>query len=161
MKWYFIDDDNWTKFKNELLSWVGTPYMYGCVAKHRGTDCNQFVAAVLVNTGIIDGFEVEWYAPYWYLHTDQELILEYIERNRKYLRDGLDYVKLPADTNLMRGDYLCFSVYNEKGVINHVGLLLDDNQFISAVAQRGVSILPLEGWWKRHLKCIFRLFSWD
>ena len=54
MIYYFENKENWKRAKEELLSWVGTPYKHMGNVKKRGVDCNMFIGKVLVNLGIVE-----------------------------------------------------------------------------------------------------------
>lgn len=157
MQWYFIDDEKWNKVKTELLSWVGTPYMHMCGVKYRGTDCNQFIGASLTIVGILNGYEYQHYSIDWYKHTKEEIIINYLEKHREKLADGLDIVRLSPDVPLMRGDFLGFSIFSN--VVNHAGILLDDGTFINSAVYRGVTIFEFNNYWKKHLKVVYRLME--
>jgi|YNPMSStandDraft_2_1061718.scaffolds.fasta_scaffold02571_5 cell wall-associated NlpC family hydrolase len=156
MRWLFLNDEIWNKVKEELLSWLNTPYKHMCGVKSRGVDCNQFVAVALTNAGVMDGFEYDYYSTDWFLHLDNELILDYVRRNKIFLKENIDLVELPPTEEVMRGDYLGFSYNSPKGLVNHVGVMLDDNTFIHSCIGRGVCLSEFNDFWKRHLKIIIR-----
>jgi cell wall-associated NlpC family hydrolase len=157
MRWLFMDDKIWNRYKAELLSWIGTPYRHMCGVKGRGVDCSKFIGVSLINVGLLNGFDHEYYPPDWFLHIDKELILDYVERNRKFLKDGIDFVALTAEEKKMRGDYLGFAYNSPKGLVNHVGIMLDDGTFIHSAIGRGVCISQFTDFWQRHLKIILRV----
>jgi len=158
MLFYFENDENWKKAKEELLSWVGTPYKHMGRVKGRGVDCNMFIGQSLVNLGILTDLNYEYYPKDWWEHTDDQIILFYIEKHRKLLKEGFDFyqVNFPNE-KLLRGDYLGFAVLNSKGIVNHSGILLDNNTFIHASIGKGVRIDELNDYWLKHLKIVFRL----
>jgi cell wall-associated NlpC family hydrolase len=104
----------------------------------------------------MDGFEYEYYPTDWFLHMDKELILDYARSTKKFLRENIDFVELPPNTELMRGDYLGFAYNSPKGFVNHVGIMLDDKTFIHAAIGRGVCVSLYNDFWHRHLKIILR-----
>jgi cell wall-associated NlpC family hydrolase len=156
MRYFFDNDEEWAKFKSELLSWIGTPYRHLWGAKGRGTDCNQFVGNALTQAGILDGYKFDIYSPEWYIHLDKEIIYDYIMYNKRFLKSGLDFIELEPD-NLYRGDYLLFAYHSPKGLMNHVGVYLDNNEFIHSAPERGVIVSELNYHWKKHLKKVLRL----
>lgn len=161
-RWYFLDDEKWEKAKAEILSWLGTPYMHMAGVKGRGADCNQFIGTALTIMGLLEyGYSYDYYSNDWYEHTDREIILEYVRKHRESLRDELDYLEMEytPELELMRGDYLGFSIFTDFNVVNHSGIYLGDGTFINSAERRGVIIYPLDGYWKRHLKKVIRVFE--
>lgn len=157
--WAFNDNELWEKVKNELLSWVNTPYLHMQAVKGRGADCNQFIGASLTIAGILNGVIYKYYPPDWSEHSSEQLILQYIELNRFNLNEDYDFIifdYLSGET-LKRGDMLCFSLINSKGLINHVGIYLGDNEFIHM--GHVCEVIELNDYYKRHLLKIVRLFK--
>lgn len=158
MKPFFEDDEVWNKAKEELLTWLGTPYLHGYGVKHRGTDCNQFIGHFLMDIGVLKKIETEYYSPQWYLHTDREIILEYLKQHEKHIVDWAKIFEIDfKNEELMRGDYLGFSIGSNKGLVNHSGLLLDDNTFIASQEDRGVAIYDMSKHWLKLLKRVYRV----
>lgn len=161
-RWHFLDDEKWAKVEAELKSWLNTPYLHMHGIKGRGTDCNQFIGAVLTITGIMEyGYKFEYYSADWYEHTERQIIMEYVKMHRQNLKDELDYLEMDytEDLELMRGDYLGFSIFSTKDIINHSGIYLGDGTFINSAPNRGVCIYELNDYWKRHLKKVIRVFE--
>jgi len=158
VRYLFHDENEWKKFKNELLEWVGTPYRHMWNVKGRGADCAQFIGVALINAGIMDYYEFEYYSIDWFLHTEREILIEHIYKNRKYLRDGLDFLELPPNSDIFRGDYLVFSIKSPKGLGNHSAIAFGDGLMIHATPVRGVTITRVDSL-KRGLKAIFRIIE--
>ena len=76
----------------------------------------------------------------------------------KLLKNGFDFQEIDFNKeNLLEGDYLGFSLLNKKGIINHSGVYLGNNEFIHSTPKRGVCIEKLTNYWKRHLRLVIRL----
>jgi len=159
----FSNIEEWEKFRRELLSWKGTPYKHLSRVKGRGVDCNMFIGSVLVECGYLKELNYDYYPKDWWLHTNKQLILDYVEKHRALLRENYDFkmiwLKDKENLKLLEGDYLGFSLLNKKGIINHSGIYLGNNEFIHAAPKRGVCIEKLNDYWKRHLKLIIRLIK--
>jgi len=153
----------WKEFENELLSWVGTPYKHLWKHKGRGVDCNMFIGSVLVTCGYLKDLNYDYYPKDWWLHTDKQLILDYIEKHRNLLKEGYDFkviwLKNKEDFTLLRGDYLGFSINNKRKIVNHSGIYLGDMKFIHSHYKKGVCIENLNGYWYRHLQIVVRLIE--
>ena len=158
MVYYFENKENWKRAKEELLSWIQTPYKHMGTVKGRGVDCNMFIGKTLVNLGILKDLNYDYYPKDWWLHTDKQIILDYVEKHRKLLKNGFDFQEIDFNKeNLLEGDYLGFSLSNKKGIINHSGIYLGNDEFIHSTPKRGVCIEKLTNYWKRHLKLVIRL----
>jgi cell wall-associated NlpC family hydrolase len=159
---YFCNQDNWDKFKEELLSWEGTPYRHFQKAKGYGADCTMFIGQAYVNVGILKGLDYEYYSKDWHLHTDNPIVEDSIHRNfnknvaipnlsfKKVLNNHLDYV---------RGDFILIATV--KGTLsNHCSVMWDDNeQMIHSINNAGVELTHYVKWWKRHTRYKIRLFQ--
>lgn len=64
----------------EALTWEGTPFADFCGVKGAGVDCLHYVKSVFVNVGLINDFTLNPYSPQWFMHRDQPLFLEGLER---------------------------------------------------------------------------------
>lgn len=161
IQFYFENQQNWQKVKEELLSWLGTPYKHMTCVKGRGVDCNLFIGGCLKNLGILKDLNYDYYPTDWFLHNKEEIILEYVKKHRQLLNENFDFIEINfPQENLIYGDYLGFSILNPNNTVNHSGILLDNNTFIHASINRGVIIEEFTDYWKRHLKKVFRLIQY-
>jgi cell wall-associated NlpC family hydrolase len=105
----------------EVISWLGTPYVYGGVDKY-GTDCSGFVMQV--------------YKTVYQINTARSANGIY-EQSIKVKRE-----------KLKQGELVFFRINTEK--IGHVGIFLQDPYFIHASSSKGVMVssLDLEYWTK-------------
>lgn len=99
---------------DEALSWIGTPYKYGCSEKGKGTDCSGMVLAVYEDVAGIR-----------------------LPRNSKKQSEFCQKLK---QKDVRPGDLVFFATGKDKNVISHVGIMIDDNQFVHASAKKGVII---------------------
>lgn len=158
IKPFFSDEKKVERFKEILLSWLGTPYMHMVAVKGRGADCSLFIGQCLVEMGVFEKIEYEYYPRDWHIHTTREYVLEGIERNKKNLSKGLMFKEIPLNNELMFGDWIVFSI-SPKGVANHSAIYLGDGTFISAINKEGVCIKELNESWRKRLRYVFRLFE--
>ena len=62
-------------------SWAGTPFHDGARLKGVGVDCAQFIAAIFVESGVLGPFEVPVYSPQWFMHRDEERLVDFVLRH--------------------------------------------------------------------------------
>jgi cell wall-associated NlpC family hydrolase len=63
------------QLREEVTSWLGTPYRHWCGVKGMGCDCIHFVARVVEASGL-GPFNIPWYPKDWHLHRSEELLRE-------------------------------------------------------------------------------------
>lgn len=63
----------------EALSWRGTKYHDHASIKGHGTDCAQLIRCVFVNANIVADFQIAYYSPQHFLHSDEERYLAIVE----------------------------------------------------------------------------------
>lgn len=158
----FENNEQWAVFKEELLSWMGTPYRHLQGAKHYGADCTLFIANAMVNIGLMKKLEYEYYPRDWHQHTQQEFVLEGLYRHtfKDNMKAGTDVIQLPVDVDLQRGDLLHFAT-TPQNISNHCSVVLDEfdgrcHMTIHSIERRGVSRFPLGRTWKRKMRGVFR-----
>jgi len=166
MKYLFDNDQQWRKFKAELLSWRGTPYRHLAHVKGRGADCTQFIAHAMFNVGLLKSVDYDYYPKDWHINTKREFVLESCEHHIKNnLASGIGAIDLSEDDVkapgfLKRGDLVVYST-TAQNVSNHCAIVLDEfdgrcQVTIHSIEHRGVSRFPLGRTWKRKLTCGFR-----
>ena len=159
---YFCNQENWNTFKNELLSWEGTPYRHFQKAKGYGADCTMFVASALINIGILTKIDYEYYSKDWHSHTDDPIVENGISKNfsKNIASKDLKFLKVLQNKNdFVRGDIaLIWTV--KSSLSNHCSVLWDsDDKMIHSINHSGVEITHYVKWWKRHTRYKLRLFQ--
>jgi cell wall-associated NlpC family hydrolase len=101
----------------EALSWEGTPFHDAAGVKGVGTDCIHFVKAVYCAVGLIDDFALDAYAPQWFQHRDEPLLLQGLAKYAHQVQSGLP------------GDIVMFNFGRHAA---HVAILIDEHTIIHA-----------------------------
>lgn len=60
--------------------WISTPFHDCCRVKGAGVDCANLLIAVYAAAGLIEEFTPPYYPPQWFLHRDEPLFLQTVER---------------------------------------------------------------------------------
>lgn len=98
----------------EALTWLGTPYGYGCSERGKATDCSGMV---------------------WQVHRKFGIELP---RNSSAQADKCRVIK---QKEMAEGDLVFFNIHGSR--ISHVGIYVGDGQFIHASTRKGVIISRL------------------
>ncbi|MDE6007006.1 MAG: C40 family peptidase [Muribaculaceae bacterium] len=105
------------KLVQEAATWIGTPYKYGGIDRIDGTDCSGFVLMVYKN-----------------------IIGEKLPRNSAKQAEFC----IPIDaTDIKAGDLVFFATGKDPHKVSHVGIVLDDENFIHASTSKGVVVSKL------------------
>lgn len=158
---YFCNNTNWEKFRDELLSWVGTPYAHLQRAKGYGADCTMFIGQSYVNIGLLKGLTYTYYSRDWHEHTDNPIVENSIHTNfnENLLIKGLSFKKiLYSENDYVRGDFILIATV-KKSLSNHCSILLDKEKMIHSINHAGVEVTHYVRWWKRHTRYKIRLFE--
>ena len=158
---YFCDDDNWLRYKEELLSWIGTPYRHYQRAKGYGADCTMFVASCMINIGLLTHIDYEYYSKDWHLHTDNPVVENGIIYNfNKNVSDKSlkFYLVLNDFTEYVRGDMIL--IWTTKPTLtNHCSVIFEDGvKMIHSINHAGVEVTDYVRWWKRHTRYKLRVY---
>lgn len=157
----FVDDRLYEKFKEELFSWLGTPYKHFTMVKQRGADCALFVMACFRDTGILSYVNNKDYYPKdWWRHGGGEVIKDkFVDHMTQYAEQNFASVWLSKQSidEIYRGDLLAFSM-SKTGISHHCGIILEGNkEMIHSINGRGVMKVPYAPWWERHRTGIIRI----
>lgn len=102
------------KLIKEAESWLGTPYRHGEAVKGEGTDCSGLVFQIFLNA--LD-----------------------IKLPRNSLKQAQYCSNLKSD-EVIAGDLVFFATGSDSNLINHVGIMLDNENFIHASFSKGVVV---------------------
>lgn len=116
------------KVIEEAAEWLGTRYEYGCQNKGESTDCSGFVMQVFL------------------MSLDMKL-------PRNSARQA-DFCKTLRNKDMRGGDLVFFATGSSPDKVTHVGLMIDEVNFIHASSSKGVVISRMDNNWyiKRFLK---------
>lgn len=65
----------------EAESWIGTPFADCCDVKGAGVDCAMLLVRVYCDLGLAPKVDPRPYKPQWFLHQDEPLFREWIEKS--------------------------------------------------------------------------------
>jgi cell wall-associated NlpC family hydrolase len=151
-----FDDPVWKeKFDLELRSWEKTPYRHLGNYKGRGADCTLFIAQALANIGVLTRLDYEYYPRDWHVHGSEEFVKNSYTNNAKNLIPGVFYEE-HTELDPLFGDIVLISLVRT-GLVHHVGVILDNNQFIHCTPHRGVMISYFQSHWRSKTKGFVRI----
>lgn len=102
------------KIVAEAMTWVGTPYKYGGNDKKKGTDCSGMVLRVYEDVAGVK------------LPRNSAKQSEFCKRiNKKDVRPG---------------DLVFFATGRDPKKISHVGIMVDDDNFVHSSSSKGVVV---------------------
>ena len=98
----------------EAAEWVGTPYRYAAQEKGEGTDCSGMVMSVY----------------------DKVLDIKLPRNSAKQA----EFCKVLREKDVRPGDLVFFATGKDPDRISHVGIMLNDDDFVHASTSKGVVI---------------------
>ena len=145
-----------------IKDWIGVPYHHMGETKG-GVDCTKLMALILIDLGILEKIDSEYYGRDWPIHSDQEIVLMSFSKHMfKYLLEGYgaELLKFRPSMELINGDVVCFTL-NSRGTCNHTSMIVDGKLF-HAVEGSGVTIDEFSPYWTEKARFIFRIINlWD
>ncbi len=113
----------------EAMSWIGTPYKYGSAEKGRGTDCSGMVMSVIKTVTNIK-----------------------MPRNSALQGEWCKNINMD---DALPGDLVFYATSKNKNKISHVGIIIDNENFIHASTSKGVVVSQLSAnyYKKRFIMC--------
>jgi cell wall-associated NlpC family hydrolase len=141
MQPYFRTDARRLQFRETAQQWPGTPLRHrnGVRGHLGGCDCVTLQARMYATCGAIPHVDIAQLPAYpmdWHLHNKEQLLEKQLEAM------GLMGEKITDKRELQVADLLCFCPA-ENGVIFHLGSMVDEENFIHAIAPVGVIITSL------------------
>lgn len=116
----------------EANTWLGTPYEYAHADKGRGTDCSGMVMSVYL----------------------QALEIKLPRNSRKQA----EFCKTIPREKAVAGDLVFFATGKDPSRISHVGMLVDNEQFIHASSSKGVVVSSLDSpYYSKRIICFGRV----
>lgn len=102
------------RIAEESITWLGTPYGYGCSEKGVATDCSGLVLVVY-----------------------QQIAEVKLPRNSAQQADFCHSLK---EKEICPGDLVFFATGKDKKKVSHVGVMIDGCKFVHASSSKGVII---------------------
>ncbi|RLA02590.1 MAG: hypothetical protein DRQ42_00170 [Gammaproteobacteria bacterium] len=142
---YFDKPENIDKLSQAIKGWQGTPWMLNARIKHRGADCSNYVAGVLVDSGARNRILIPAHSDWYFLHTKDDVLV-----------DGT--INLGVENgdfnNPKDGDIIMYKVGKS---IAHTGIYLKGTVHHSLYGM-GVTDMPwLNRKWQKRKRFVFRL----
>ncbi len=100
------------------MTWIGTPYAYGRNDKQKGTDCSGMVLSVYLDA-------------------------EDIKLPRNSAKQAEFCKKISAE-KVIPGDLVFFATGNDPDKISHVGIMIDEVNFVHASTKKGVVVSRID-----------------
>lgn len=161
LKPYFCDNDKWFELREEMESWIGTPYRHYQRAKGYGADCTMFIAACYLKIGLLKEISYDYYSRDWHTHTDNPIVENNISYNfNKFAKDGVVFKKIFLTSgDFVRGDLVLFWT-SKPSLSNHCSILFEDGRkMIHSINHVGVEFTEYFKWWKRHTRYVLRAYQ--
>ena len=102
------------RIAEEAMTWIGTPYKYAGTEKGKGTDCSGMVLRVYED---IAGLKLP----------------------RNSARQA-EFCKPLRSDEVEAGDLVFFATGSDPSKVSHVGIMVDDRQFVHASTRKGVVV---------------------
>lgn len=106
------------KLVEEAFTWLGTPYSYGGDKKGEGADCSGFIMVVF----------------------DKVIGCKLPRVSTKQA----EFTRKLKPKDVKPGDLVFFATGKDPSKVSHVGMMIDDEQFIHASSSKGVCVSSME-----------------
>lgn len=159
MKPAFENTELWEAFREELLSWKGTPYRHLQRTKGRGADCTLYLADVLFKVGIFKSkVKTKFYPKNWYLNSNSDVVIENMKNNFNYnTAKGYVWVKYESTEEFVEGDILLFSIRPSINFVHHTSVYVGVGKMFHGMDRRAFDLVEVTDQWKRFCKGFYRL----
>lgn len=115
---------------DEAYTWIGTPYKYAAQNKNVGTDCSGMVMEVYRNVSDLK-----------------------LPRNSAKQAEFCEKIK---HSDILPGDLVFFATGKDPNRVSHVGIIIDNDNFIHASSSKGVVVSKLSS---NYYQRTFRMFG--
>lgn len=133
--------------RNEIESWVGTPFLHGASVKGVGVDCVHLVAELMKFAGVVESYEFGYYPLDWSQHHDRSLLIENIEKTQRFVR-------IAAEQPSRFGDVVMFQVGR---CVHHCGVMVSPVVFVHVLSRARVCYGRLDdATWSKRLDSFYR-----
>jgi cell wall-associated NlpC family hydrolase len=146
----FFDDYEIAEKTLQLAEeWDKVKYFHRGYSKG-GVDCSGYIICLFKELGLIKNIIHTEHSKDWFLHTNEELLLEELDKYK------LDYLEFRDLNKLEFGDLLLFT-NSKKECIHHIGLYLGLNNFTHCITDLGVTTSQLQPFWVKFLVKIIKV----
>jgi len=157
----FEDSNLWETFKEELISWKGTPYRHLQCAKGYGGDCTFFLADVFYHLGVLNRIDrPKYYPKNWFLHTKEDIIKDRLELNFKTNTiEGFEWKYYKnGEEEIIKGDLLLFIIRPTITAVHHTGVYLGENEMFHGTVRRTFDKVDYSKW-SKYMNSFYRLYE--
>lgn len=144
---FFDDPQKQIRLRDELQSWMGTPFRHNASVKRAGVDCVRLVGEVMVACGVEPAYDFGFYTLDHSMHSERSILVDYI------LATGKFAAVQPADGARL-GDIAVFRIGK---CPHHAGIMLDERQFVHAMVHSCVRQSDItDSTWAKRLVSFYR-----
>lgn len=145
---FFDDMASVAKLNASALSWVGTPFFPFARTRGGGVDCVNLAAALYVEAGFLNDFEMPKYTMDRGVHHAESALEAFLD-----LRSEFQKLQ-PSEQEAMPGDLLTFRIGK---AAHHCGVLVDGTRFVHVYQLHNVQFGDLrDDTWKSRWASIYR-----
>jgi len=143
---FFDDPQKQAKLRDELQSWMGTPFRHNAHVKGAGVDCVRLVGEVMVSCGVEPSYDFGYYSLDFSMHNERSILVDYIEKTGKFV------MVEPCKAQL--GDIAVFKIGK---CPHHAAIMLDDRMFVHALMHNKVTHGDItDSTWAKRLVAFYR-----
>lgn len=158
MKPAFEDENLWRIFKEELLSWEGTPYRHLQMQKHRGVDCTLLMCSALKKAKILTEIEVpEYYPKDWYSSGMDVIEKSFALNFNTHCNEKYEWQRYNGIGNLV-GDVELFS-FHKNNILHHSAILLEGNKIYHCTPTKSATAIEFSPKMRKFCKAHYRLME--
>lgn len=159
MKPAFEDLELWNAFKEELLSWRGTPYRHLQKTKGRGADCTLYLSDVFLKIGLFTKFTPpKFYPKNWFLHSSEDIVRKNLENSFSTdMIEGYKWEYEEYEEEVVQGDILLFILRPSISVVHHSGIYIGKNKFFQGTMNRKFDVEDFLRY-KKYCVGLYRLY---
>lgn len=154
MTTYFSRPERIRALDREARDWVGTPFAAHAMVKHAGVDCVHLVAGIFLALGVIKKFEPPKYMLDEGAHGENSKAIEWLTHSPQFVRCVIPLADQPYASWTKPGDVVVLRLAR---VEHHIGLMLENGDFVQAIYKRKVIVSNLrESLFSKNITALYR-----